>query len=438
MTRRANCSTIADRVVAMAARRRAGRGRRGARHATPRSGSTRARSSRSRRPSPQGIGIRVDRRRPPGLRLRRHPRRRRARRDARRGARQRRLRHARRVRSAWPSPTASPWPSSTCGATALAGVRHRRARSTWPSSSSGPCSAADPRISGVESAEYADAMAEAAVVTTTGIRTVGRETGCYVVDLRPGRRGRRDPDRLRLLGRARSPASSTSAAAAAEAAERATRLLGAVKPPSERLTVVLDPYVTAQFLGILGYTLNGEAVLKGRSLFADRLGEEVAVAARHPGRRPDQPAGLHRHRHRRRGPGHPPQRAHRRRRAAAVRAQRLQRPPGRHGLAPATPCAAASSARPASAAWPSRSRPAPPTQAELVAGVDDGVLVQDGAGPALGREPGQRRLLDRRRGPAHPRRRARRAGARVHHRLDAAADAARRAARSAATSSGCR
>ncbi len=39
---------------------------------------------------------------------------------------------------------------------------------------------------------------------------------------------------------------------------------------------MLDPWVTAQFLGILAYTLNGEAVLKGRSLFADRLGDEVA------------------------------------------------------------------------------------------------------------------------------------------------------------------
>jgi PmbA protein len=40
--------------------------------------------------------------------------------------------------------------------------------------------------------------------------------------------------------------------------------------------VVLDPYVTAQFLGIIGGTLNGESVVKGRSLFAQRLGETVA------------------------------------------------------------------------------------------------------------------------------------------------------------------
>jgi PmbA protein len=53
-------------------------------------------------------------------------------------------------------------------------------------------------------------------------------------------------------------------------------LLGAVKPPSKRTTVVLDPYVTSQFLGVLSSTLNGENVSKGRSFFADKLGETVA------------------------------------------------------------------------------------------------------------------------------------------------------------------
>jgi PmbA protein len=43
------------------------------------------------------------------------------------------------------------------------------------------------------------------------------------------------------------------------------------------VTVLLDPFVTAQFLGILSATLNGESVLKGRSLFAHRAGEQVAA-----------------------------------------------------------------------------------------------------------------------------------------------------------------
>ncbi|MCL2394874.1 MAG: TldD/PmbA family protein, partial [Acidimicrobiaceae bacterium] len=66
--------------------------------------------------------------------------------------------------------------------------------------------------------------------------------------------------------------------AAGDAVERSTRLLGATKPRSEHLTVVLEPRITATLLSVLGGTLQGEAVLKGRSLFAERLGEAVSVA----------------------------------------------------------------------------------------------------------------------------------------------------------------
>ena len=73
----------------------------------------------------------------------------------------------------------------------------------------------------------------------------------------------------------RSPAQLQIEKASSEATERATRLLGAKKAESGRMTVILDPYVTAQFLGIIGSTLSGEALLKGRSLFADREGDQI-------------------------------------------------------------------------------------------------------------------------------------------------------------------
>lgn len=135
--------------------------------------------------------------------------------------------------------------------------------------------AADPRIVGIESAEYWDTVFAGAIVSTTGIRTAGRETGAYLATYALAAEG---DDTQTGFGFAvgRDPDELDPAVAAADAAVRATRLLGAVKPPTERLTVVLDPWVTAQFLGLLGWTLNGEAVLKGRSLFADRLGEHVA------------------------------------------------------------------------------------------------------------------------------------------------------------------
>ena len=40
--------------------------------------------------------------------------------------------------------------------------------------------ASDPRISGIEQAEYADSLFNGAIVTTTGIRNAGRESVCYL------------------------------------------------------------------------------------------------------------------------------------------------------------------------------------------------------------------------------------------------------------------
>lgn len=137
---------------------------------------------------------------------------------------------------------------------------------------------ADGRITGIDAADYADDVSEGAVVTTTGIRAVSRETSCYVSVSCVAQEGD-DTQTGFGFSVGRLPDDLDIEVAAADAANRATRLLGATQPRSGRVTVVLDPYVTAQFLGIIGSTLSGEAVLKGRSLFADRIGEEVAAGA---------------------------------------------------------------------------------------------------------------------------------------------------------------
>lgn len=141
----------------------------------------------------------------------------------------------------------------------------------------------DPRVR-VDDANYADAWGEAAVASTNGIRQAGRENGCYVSvsTLADGDGGGADGDDAETqtgfgFSVGREPGEFDLDRAAREASERATRLLGATKPKSKSVTVVLDPFVTAQFLGVISSTLNGEAVVKGRSLFADRLGDEVAA-----------------------------------------------------------------------------------------------------------------------------------------------------------------
>jgi PmbA protein len=134
--------------------------------------------------------------------------------------------------------------------------------------------AADQRVR-IDDSNYADAYGEAAVASTSGIRQWGRENGCYVSVSTLADDG--DETQTGFgFSVGREPGILDLAKAASDGADRATRLLGATKPDSKRTTVVLDPFVTAQFLSIIASTLNGEAVVKGRSLFKDRLGDEVA------------------------------------------------------------------------------------------------------------------------------------------------------------------
>ena len=140
-------------------------------------------------------------------------------------------------------------------------------------------SGADPRVR-VDDSNYADASGESAVASTTGIRMSGRENGCYVSVSTLADEGDGDDAETQTgfgFSVGRTPNEFDLARAAREAVDRATRLLGATQPPSRRVTVVLDPYVTAQFIGVISSTLNGEAVVKGRSLFRDRIGESVAA-----------------------------------------------------------------------------------------------------------------------------------------------------------------
>lgn len=137
--------------------------------------------------------------------------------------------------------------------------------------------ASDQRVRQVVSSDYGDSASEAAIASSTGIAATSRSSVCYIAtDLLAGSGAEtqsgvgysveRAPSRLDLDKTVR------------DALERATRLLGATKPPSARVSVVLDRRVTATLLQILAGTLSGEEVAKGRSLFAGRLGEEVAAS----------------------------------------------------------------------------------------------------------------------------------------------------------------
>jgi PmbA protein len=81
------------------------------------------------------------------------------------------------------------------------------------------------------------------------------------------------------VGMGRDPGAIDPQAVGAEAAQRAVGLMGARQPGGRRCPVVLDTFVAASFAGFIGGMLSADAVQRGRSLFAEREGDEVAGAA---------------------------------------------------------------------------------------------------------------------------------------------------------------
>ena len=135
---------------------------------------------------------------------------------------------------------------------------------------------ADRRIRGVESANYGDGAIERALANSNGVEAYSRRTICSA-------------SAFAIAGRDEETQTGYGFAAGREftdlardeivamAVDRTVRMLGARQVAGRRLAVVLDPLVTASFLGVLSAAFNAESMLKGRALFQDRVGEQIAA-----------------------------------------------------------------------------------------------------------------------------------------------------------------
>jgi len=133
---------------------------------------------------------------------------------------------------------------------------------------------ADPRIRQVSSADYGDGSVEVALVSTTGIRSAYRKTSGYLsVGVIAGEGDASQTGGGFSVGRGFEGLDPDRATA--DAVERAVRMLGATKGPSGRNTVVFDRRAATTLLSVISSALSGEAVAKGRSFFAGRIGEQV-------------------------------------------------------------------------------------------------------------------------------------------------------------------
>ncbi|HEX3241068.1 MAG TPA: TldD/PmbA family protein [Solirubrobacterales bacterium] len=138
--------------------------------------------------------------------------------------------------------------------------------------------AADPRIAGVETAVYADSAEQVAIASSAGVAGEYEISSCFAY-LQALADGDGAKETGLGFGLARGPSGLDPEAIGAEGAERALAMIGASKPASRSCPVVFDPTVAASFAGLIGGALGANAVQRGRSPFADRLGEELASEA---------------------------------------------------------------------------------------------------------------------------------------------------------------
>lgn len=135
----------------------------------------------------------------------------------------------------------------------------------------------DGRVRGVDTAAYGDGVTRAAIASSRGVLAQYARTDAYAWVSALARDGAETQTGLGLTqGRAFDELDID--AAALEAVVRSTRLLGARKAATGKVPVVFDPLVTASFLGVLASALTAEAAQKGRSLFANRVGQQVAAS----------------------------------------------------------------------------------------------------------------------------------------------------------------
>ena len=140
--------------------------------------------------------------------------------------------------------------------------------------------AADPKVTQVESARYGDVVGEVAIASSLGVKGSFAVTHAWCVSIAMAT----EDDQSQVgygVDAARALEDLDPGPVAREAADRAVRMLGAVQPPTRAVPVVFDRMVAPSLLGVLLAGLSAEEVQKRRSLFADRLGQQVGAAGLH-------------------------------------------------------------------------------------------------------------------------------------------------------------
>lgn len=133
-----------------------------------------------------------------------------------------------------------------------------------------------PAVKRTASAVYADERGRNELYTTRGVAAAFEATVAYGYVETIAERGEEMQAGMSFTY-GRSATALDLGACGREAAERAAGMLGAERLASRTVPVIFEPWAAASIVGTLASSISAEAVQKGRSLLAGRVGEAVAA-----------------------------------------------------------------------------------------------------------------------------------------------------------------
>jgi PmbA protein len=134
---------------------------------------------------------------------------------------------------------------------------------------------ASSKICAVRNSTWADGSGASLLLTDKGVRTPNIASTCSAsIELAAEWNNDRQAAYHWDIGR--HPESVDIESIGREAAKKAETKLNPQQLPAGKYAVVLHPEVTVDLLGIITSMLSAESVLRGRSLFADKLGQIIA------------------------------------------------------------------------------------------------------------------------------------------------------------------
>jgi PmbA protein len=136
--------------------------------------------------------------------------------------------------------------------------------------------AADKRITHVQQASYSDCLLEMALANSHGLRRSCKTAHCLCSVVAAGCETEGDSEMGWEFDFSRRFDGLRGDWVAHRCAQDVLQRLGGKLCDSGLMTLVLDNYVAAQFLEVLGPALMASQVLKGKSLFAGQLGQAIA------------------------------------------------------------------------------------------------------------------------------------------------------------------